>query len=667
MALNLMTPRYVAPDVTKAPLAAESIRSSQASTNLAAQAQATRDRAQQAQEQQFRAQLGLSAKEQAEASAARRGNLALGWERADQGWEELGLRAEAQSVNLANTEQQMRHREDRLPFEIDALALANEAQDLKNELDYATMDERKEKVRLGNKNLRADIMGKRVTARSINQATNFAETNQATKERQEGNFASYQSQMDAAINMGYYDFIQDMVFEDVNPAQAQSLREMQTKIAGREASKAAMATKNRLNVNAINQSTANQAVIGKLPTVAMQGFWRQANVTNFSGNTQYTDGNGMLTPEGQAALSAQAEWLGLNLTQSDTDQLMTMPVGSSQGQGWLLSGNPAGEKFLNGSMFIPTEEALQEAKALKAKQRADFRATFEPQEAEDVQHGMKVKLKSGKVVEREEAQAIVSEVRQAFDAIIDGGVYEDTPAGRSLAFKEALTGAKIAAGQITVYEHGDDFKHIKVGETYYDYHETDPTKMIKIWQPKPHDAAPSVTEPPVQTGDKVKTGGRVYEAQHELQAQLIDRGLTPELANFVINEAVSGRSMMKDDWDVDDPTAGMLEQARRREHKRALAVKETIAENLFDLFWGEDENDVNDFQIKKLENYLDKPYWEWPALTPVGHSKDPRQPNAAEVAKLKKAIPKYLEHYRRQGDLLSHLESDQFKGESREY
>jgi hypothetical protein len=107
MALNLMTPQYVAPDVTKAPLAGEAIRSSQASTNLAARAQATRDRAQQQQEMQSGIQNAFSQI------------------RLEQGQQQIDMNHQAQVVSLSKQAMDMRHKEAKMPLEM--IALENQA------------------------------------------------------------------------------------------------------------------------------------------------------------------------------------------------------------------------------------------------------------------------------------------------------------------------------------------------------------------------------------------------------------------------------------------------------------------------------------------------------------------------------------------------------------
>ena len=60
MALNLSTPRYVAPDVTRAPLAAENIRASQARTSLASANLAEQIRSTRVRERQADVQLAMS-------------------------------------------------------------------------------------------------------------------------------------------------------------------------------------------------------------------------------------------------------------------------------------------------------------------------------------------------------------------------------------------------------------------------------------------------------------------------------------------------------------------------------------------------------------------------------------------------------------------------------
>ena len=60
MALNLSTPRYVAPDVTRAPLAAENIRASRARTSLASANLAEQIRSTRARERQADVQLAMS-------------------------------------------------------------------------------------------------------------------------------------------------------------------------------------------------------------------------------------------------------------------------------------------------------------------------------------------------------------------------------------------------------------------------------------------------------------------------------------------------------------------------------------------------------------------------------------------------------------------------------
>ena len=121
MALNLMTPRYVAPDVTKAPLAGEAIRSSQASTNLAAQAQQTRDRAQQASERN-------------QAIQAMQGNVRL-----DQEWQRINLSQDAQALSVAKAANDMRHKNQMLPLQMAELENRMAGQDMDRRLTASNL------------------------------------------------------------------------------------------------------------------------------------------------------------------------------------------------------------------------------------------------------------------------------------------------------------------------------------------------------------------------------------------------------------------------------------------------------------------------------------------------------------------------------------------------
>ena len=115
MALNLITPRYIAPDVTKAAVAGEQIQSSMARTSLAER---------QLGEQQRKAKVGESLSERQFGLSER----------------ELALRAEAQGVSLASQRQAMRHKEEKLPLEIRDMNASLISQQLDNALAEATFD-----------------------------------------------------------------------------------------------------------------------------------------------------------------------------------------------------------------------------------------------------------------------------------------------------------------------------------------------------------------------------------------------------------------------------------------------------------------------------------------------------------------------------------------------
>lgn len=671
MALNLMTPRYVAPDVTKAPLAGEAIRSSQASTNLAAQAQATRDRAQQAQEQQFGAQLGLSAKEQAEASAARRGNLALGWERADQGWEELGLRAEAQSVNLANTEQQMRHREDRLPFEIDALALANEAQDLKNELDYATMDDQIAKIKLGNSQTVAQTDALEASASATTQQTNFLEVNHERDQAQIAQFATYQKQIEEAVKRKDWPFVDNMVFPNVNPAQAQSLREMQAAVGKRDASIAAMAASDRQHTNSIARQAANFSIINKLPA-DQQVFWQTVGQigTHAGVQTTWVDQNQVLTAEGHAALGALAEWQSLDLKDSDLNELFP-PSLQTAGSGNRILGNTGhgGSTYLNGSMFVPTHEALQEAKALKAQQTATFQANINPTEFEYEKHGVKVKGKSIAAMDKESQQAHMDSVAGYWKKLMDTGEYS-ADGGHLRAWTKAKLWSKTDMGDITFVAPNDvaALRSVKPSKMYFDAEEqgffTMPAAVppSKAGPPTPTATAAADFDPLPKDYDGPQSD--VYDKRKTINVELTSNGMPQDVASWAI-EIGSRTEWLKDDWNPRDPLVGLVVQAERRTTEMAHLERREVADAGFGTdFLGASivrPERFKDADIVELSKHLDKPFSQWPLFNGI-------KPYTIESASLlKKHIPEYLKLKRYEDELGTHMNLPVYKGQSKEY
>lgn len=109
MALNLTTPRYHAPDVTKAPLAGEEIRSSQDRSNLARRSQA-------ASERQAAAELGLKAEAQGVNLAERRQKMDQEWELHPE--KLLQARVNAQATIESNLAAQQRLRENQNDWDI---------------------------------------------------------------------------------------------------------------------------------------------------------------------------------------------------------------------------------------------------------------------------------------------------------------------------------------------------------------------------------------------------------------------------------------------------------------------------------------------------------------------------------------------------------------------
>ena len=121
MALNLMTPRYVAPDVTKAPLAGEAISSNQTKTNLAARAQQVSERSQQANERN-------------QAIQARQGEVRL-----NQEWQRINLSQDAQSLNAWKAEADMYHKDQMLPLQMAELENRMLSQDMDRRLTAANL------------------------------------------------------------------------------------------------------------------------------------------------------------------------------------------------------------------------------------------------------------------------------------------------------------------------------------------------------------------------------------------------------------------------------------------------------------------------------------------------------------------------------------------------
>lgn len=114
MALNLMTPRYVAPDVTKASLAGESVADNRERTSLAKRAQ--------------------QANERAQAIQAGQSNVRL-----EQEWQRINLSQAAQALSVAQAQQDMRHKEQMLPLQAAELENRVLSQDMNRRLTAASL------------------------------------------------------------------------------------------------------------------------------------------------------------------------------------------------------------------------------------------------------------------------------------------------------------------------------------------------------------------------------------------------------------------------------------------------------------------------------------------------------------------------------------------------
>lgn len=631
MALNLMTPRYVAPDVTKAALAGESLRSSRERTNLAQRAQQQREA------------------QDAEGNTVRRA--------------ELGLKAEAQRVNLAGAQQAMRHKEEKLPFELRAMNASLESQRLKNQFDASSMEDRLLGVELSNQQagenianakLSRELTREQITARQIDadkkRKSTAALAHDVDRAREMYETEDWQSLAEFVPTVG-------MVKEDRDALKANIASLLKDQEAFNEA---------------MNQKDIAVS-ISKIKSGAARRFWRQSNLTGANGRV-WTDDSGIPTPEGQAALEAYIEWEGLGLTDDDKAKLMANT--NNDGQPILRNAGPAGDEYLNGNILVPSREALMEARELKAQQRAAYLSKFTTTKATGKdKYGYTITMANRDVLEGEEAADQVDNVINLYKAN-----YADGASGltHEQAFAKAMTQAGVADGSVAFALDAKDAAakvnggKVRAGQKIYLADsgstltvngENTPTKNKDGGEDGGEDrAAESGVDPLPKDYDGPQ--GDVYDRRKDINQELTVNGMDQDLASWLIKDAADGTGLrrIKDNWEPDDDLLGLVEQGRRRAGKEALRIKELIAEALRDTIWA-DENDVSDAFILNLSKHIQKPIRDWPtAWAGKTHTYD-----IEEAATLRKEIPEWIKMRQRAKKLKEHMGLDVYKGQSKEY
>ena len=447
MALNLITPRYIAPDVTKAAVAGEQIQSSMARTSLAER---------QLGEQQRKAKVGESLSERQFGLSER----------------ELALRAEAQGVSLASQRQAMRHKEEKLPLEIRDMNASLISQQLDNALARDTYENN-------------------VLASELEIDATLAQIAESSERREEAKTNMLHKQEDRKWmreNRDTYTQTMDKMHALENNKDWEGLRNFDMPgelppnlLAGLEKMRqsklempAALDYQREVGFESLNaqaEDTAELAATNKLSSEVRALFSLQEQ----QGEDGWVDGNGRRTMKGNVALNRYNEYNKINATEwmseSQAAKLMAPssipsaidPRGGADTR-YILDGRGkptntvAGKYYNDGEVFIPSKDMLSVLKIAAAEAEGKFTSQFAMTEIDYDKGGYKIKAKkSGKTYTPAEALTKAKMITDQYNALIETGEWTGNNKG---ALAKAMQDVDVADGSITglrTLKETDDF------------------------------------------------------------------------------------------------------------------------------------------------------------------------------------------------------------------